>query len=261
MDDILLTTRTWVWWWLLKRPDRLLPSHFEGERLGLTFFKKIGKFCKTTLKISENLVEFWKVLQDFLRLCKTGFTDGLPFSSLILSDISLTLSWHFPDTSACLRNTLFICISDMWYKLQTTGWYFDTFFWTLFLLGVAVGANSHVDAFKSCHPTKTDNMPSLPKRGKSQPYPPRIQVEPDNILRSFSLYQDIRAAPTSIPRTRLAEPNNALCNSIRIQRFVWPPFCENSMFTVETCKSECLSKDSVYWKQKILLKSELPMSL
>ena len=87
----------------------------------------------------------------------------------------LIFPWYFPDTSACLRNTLFICISDMWYKLQATGWYFDTFFWTLFLLGVAVGTNSHVDAFKSCHPTKTDNMPSLPKRGKSQPYPPEYK--------------------------------------------------------------------------------------
>ena len=60
-----------------KRPYGLFPSHFEEEGLSLIFFEKLGKFCKTTLKNSENLVELFKISQGFQRLCKTGFTDGL----------------------------------------------------------------------------------------------------------------------------------------------------------------------------------------
>ena len=57
--------------------SKLFPSHFEEEGLSLIFFEKLGKFCKTTLKNSENLVELFKISQGFQRLCKTGFTDGL----------------------------------------------------------------------------------------------------------------------------------------------------------------------------------------
>ena len=53
------------------------PSHFEGESSSLVFFENLGKFCKTTLKISENLVDFEKFYKFFKRLCNMGVTDGL----------------------------------------------------------------------------------------------------------------------------------------------------------------------------------------